>query len=93
MKIANEMYGYSKCADMGKFNHSRKGAMMDRTIMDRTTEDITTLVPPKIMEYYKNIRLDIDLLFVNKIPFLLAKSQDIRFIHCKALLSKYNKRE
>ena len=44
------------------------------------------------MEHYKNIHLDIDLLFVNKILFLLAKSRDMRFIHCKILLAKNNKR-
>ena len=57
---------------MGKFKHHRKGVKMDRTI-----EDVATPVPPTIMEHYKNIHLDIDLLFVNKIPFLLAKSRDI----------------
>ena len=60
--------------------------------MDRTTEDVATHVPPEIMEHYKNIHLDIYLLFLNKIPFLWAKSRDIGFIHCKALLTKYDKR-
>ena len=60
--------------------------------MDRTTEDIATPVPSEIMEHYKNIHLDIDLLFVNKIPFLLAKSRDIGFILCKALFTKHDKR-
>ena len=87
MKIANEIYGYSKDVAMGKFKHHRKGVKMDRT-----TEDVATPVPPKIMEHYKDIHLDIDLLFVNKIPFLLAKSRDIGFIDYKALLSKHNKR-
>ena len=45
--------------------------------MDRTTEDLAAPVPPTIMEYYSDIRLDIDVLFVNKIPFLLATSRDI----------------
>ena len=36
--------------------------------------------------------MDIDLLFVNKKPFLLAKSRDIGFILCKAMLSKYDNR-
>ena len=59
--------------------------------MDRTTEDVATPVPPEIMEHYKNIHLDIDLLFVSKIPFLLAKSRDIGLIHYKALLIKHDK--
>ena len=60
--------------------------------MDRITENLAAPVPPTIMEYYSDIHLDIDILFVNKIPFLLATSQDIGFIHCKVLLSKHGKR-
>ena len=87
VKIANDIYGYSKGAAMGRFKHLRKGVKMDRT-----TEDLAAPVPPTIMEYYINIHLDIDVLFVNKIPFLLAKSRDIGFIHCKAMLTNHGKR-
>ena len=45
-----------------------------------------------IMKYYSDIHLDINILFVNMVPFLLATSRDIGFIHCKALLSKHGKR-
>ena len=41
---------------------------------------------------YSNIHLDIDVLFVNKIPFLLATSRDIGFIHIKAMVSSTGKR-
>ena len=85
MNIANEIYGYSKGAAMGRFKHPHKGVKMDRT-----TEEVATSVPPSIMEYYIDVHLDIDILFVNKIPFLLAKSRDIGFIHCKAMLSKHD---
>ena len=60
--------------------------------MNRTTGDLAAPVPPTIMEYYSDIHLDIDVLFLKKIPFLLATSRDIGFIHCKALLSKHGKR-
>ena len=50
MKIANERYGYSKGAAIGKFEHLRKGVKMDRT-----TEDVATPVPPDIVKHYKNI--------------------------------------
>ena len=63
VKIANEIYGYSTCAVMGKFKHLHKGVKMDRT-----AEDVAIPVPPEVMKHYKNIHLDIDLLFVNKIP-------------------------
>ena len=51
---------------MGKLKHPRKGVKMDRT-----TEDVATPVPPEIIENYKNIHLDIDLIFVKKntVPF------------------------
>ena len=86
VNIANEIYGYSKGTAMGKFKHPHKGVTMDRT-----TEDDATPVPSMIKEHYKDIHLDIDLLFVNKILFLLAKSGDIGFIHCKTLLYRHNK--
>ena len=71
---------------MGKFKYPSKGVKMDRT-----TEDNATPIPPEIMKHYKNIHLNIDLLFVNKISFLLAKSRDVGYVHCKALLSKHDK--
>ena len=85
MDIANKIYGNSKDAIMGRFKHSRKGVKMDRN-----TEDVATPVPPTIMEHYRDVHLDIDTLFLNKIPFLLAKSRDIGFIHCKAMFSKHD---
>ena len=72
---------------MGRFKHPRKGVKMDRT-----TEDFAAPVLPTIMEYYSDINFDIDILFVNKIPFILATSRDIGFIHCKALLTNHGKR-
>ena len=61
---------------MGRFKHPGKGIKTDRT-----TEGIAAPVPPEIMKYYKDIHLDIDILFVNKTAFLLAISQDIGFIN------------
>ena len=72
---------------MGRFKHPRKGVKMNRT-----TEDLAVPVPHTITEYYSDMYLDIDVLFVNKILFILATSQDIIFIHIKALLSKHDKR-
>ena len=60
VKIANEIYGYSKGAAVGRFKHPRK-----RVKMDRTTGDEAAPLPPKILEHYKNIHLDIDILYVN----------------------------
>ena len=59
VKIANDIYRYSKGAAMGRFKHLRKGVKMDRT-----TEDLAAPVPPTITEYHSDINLDIDILFV-----------------------------
>ena len=87
VNIANEIYGYSKGAAMGRFKHPSRGVKMYRT-----NEDVATPVPPTIIEHYRDVHLDIDLIFVNKIPFRLAKSRDVGLIYCKTLLSKHDKR-
>ena len=53
--------------------------------------EYTSIVRPTIMGHYKDIQLDMDLLFVNKIPILLVISWNIRFMPFKVLLSKHNK--
>ena len=75
VKIANRIYSYNKGAAKRRFKYPRKGIKMDRT-----TEDIAAPVPPEIMKHYKDIYLDIDILFVNKTAFLLAILRDIIFL-------------
>ena len=82
MKIANEIYGYSKGTAVGRFKHPPKGVKMDRT-----TEDVAAPLPPKILEHYKDIHLDIGILYVNQTAFLLEISRDIGFIHCRHMSS------
>ena len=72
---------------MGRLKHPHKGIKMDRT-----TENIATLVPPEIMKHYKEIHLDIDIPYVNNIAFLLAIAQDIGSMHCKSMTSSVTKR-
>ena len=51
MKIANEIYGYSTGAAMGKFKYPRKGVKMDRTTEDhRTLQEYTLRYRPIICE-------------------------------------------
>ena len=50
---------------------------MDR--QDTVVED----VPPEVMAEYRNVHLDIDIMFVNGIAFLTAISRDLRLIHAK----------
>ena len=65
VNTANEIYGYSKGVAMGRFKDPGKGIKMDRT-----TGDIAAPVLPAIMKPYKDIHLDIDILFMNKTAFL-----------------------
>ena len=60
--------------------------------MDRTTEDVAAPLPPKIIEHYKDIYLDINILYVYQTPFLLAISRDIGFIHCSPMSNNVTKR-
>ena len=60
--------------------------------MERVTEDIVSPVPSSLLEIYKNIHLDIDLLFINDVAFFLARSRHVGFICCQAVLSKHDKR-
>ena len=60
--------------------------------MERVTKDIISPVPSSVLENYKNIHLDIDLLFVNEVAFFLATSRHVGFIHCRAVLLKHDKR-
>ena len=53
--------------------------------------ECTSIVLPTIMDQYKDIHLNIDLLSVNKMQILLTISWNLRFMHSKTLLSKHNK--
>ena len=59
--------------------------------MNTTTKDILAPEPSEVRKYYKNVHLDLDLLFVKTIPFLLAKLRDIKLINCKAILNQSKK--
>ena len=60
--------------------------------MDRVTENMAAPMHPDIMEHYKDLRLDIDILFVNKTAFLLTISRDIGFIHYMPMSRSVTKR-
>ena len=87
VKIANEIYGYSKNAAMGKMRNTRKGQKMVRVI-----DELATPVPHDILEHYGNVHIDIDIMFVNNIPFFTVLSMDLKFIHCRAMLSRHHQR-
>ena len=59
---------------------TKRKSKLDR--QDQVVED----VPPEVMSEYRNIHLDIDIMFVNGIPFLTTISRDLQLIHCKDVL-------
>ena len=85
-RYPTKIYEYSKGATMRRFKHLQKGVKMDRT-----TEDVAVPLPPKIMKHYKDIHLDIDILYVKQTPFLLAISRDIGFIHFRPMSNNVTK--
>ena len=87
VKIANEIYGYSKGAAVRRFKHPRKGVKMNRT-----TENVIAPLPLKIFEQYKDIHLNTDILYVNQTAFLLAISRYIEFTHCRPMSSNVTKK-
>lgn len=55
---------------------------------DKVVEDI----PPKVINEYKDVHLDIDIMFVNGVVFLTAISRHLQMIHARAILNpKYNR--
>lgn len=77
VKLANDMLGRSKFAIHGKTVKSKPDAV-------NAKENIVA-VPPTIMEYYKEAELSVDVMHVNKIPFLVTVSKHIHFITVNAL--------
>lgn len=75
--MAKEILGTSKHAIAGKTTRTRPDAV------DEITQ--AAELPPTIMEYYKNVELSIDVLHVNRIPFLATLSKNIHYSTMDAL--------
>ena len=86
VRIAKDLLGYSEYAAKGKMKHPRKGVQMS----DNTEK--YSEVPIEVLKHYKEVHLDIDVMYINKIPFLVAISKSIGMIHCMPVMKKDNKR-
>ena len=53
--------------------------------MKGTLAAVANNLPKEIMQHYQNISLCIDIMFVNKIPFFMSISCNIRFITAEVL--------
>ena len=86
VRIAKDLLGYSEYAAKGKIKHPRKGVQMTDN-----TEQYSD-VPTEVLKHYKETHLDIDVMYINKIPFLVAVSKSIGMIHYIPVMNKDNKR-
>ena len=59
VKIAKEIFGYSEHTAKGKLKYPQKGVQM------KNNTDYYSLVPEKILEHYKNLHLDCDVMYVS----------------------------
>ena len=84
IRIANIIWGPSKGSLKGK-STARKGKMDSQ---DKVVEDI----PPEVMNEYKDIHLDIDIMFVNGVAFLTAISRHLCMTHARAVLNRTHNR-
>ena len=57
-------------------------------LKDKVVED----VPSEVMNEYKDVHLDIDIMFVNGVAFLTAIARHLRMIHARAILNRKHNR-
>ena len=70
------MLGLSDASVQGKRTRTQPDAVVDKVVVD---------LPPTIIEYYWKIELSIDVLHVNRIPFLTLISKNIHYGTVNAL--------
>ena len=75
--LAKKILGTSKRAIAGKTTRTRPD------VVDEVMQ--AAELPPTIMEYYKNVELSIDVLHVNRVPFLATLSKNIHYSTMDAL--------
>ena len=81
VKTADHIYGH----DLG----SIKGKTI-RSSLEQVKIPISS-IPPDLMAKYQHVILAVDVVFVNKIPFFITTSHDIKFNTIEMLGSQTNK--
>ena len=72
-----DMFGKSEHGLTGKTSRTQPDAV--------NAEEQLVELPPTIMEYYKNVELSVDVLHVNRLPFLTSVSKNIHYSTINAL--------
>ena len=78
IRIANKIFGPNRGAIRGKWNKRPNK-------MERPGVEIATDVPEEVLSEYRDIHLDVDMMYVNGIGFLTVISRDLRLVHCQCL--------
>ena len=53
---------------------------------------MTNDVPEEVLKEYRHVHVDVDIMYVNKIPFFTAISRNIKLIQCRAIAKRDKKR-
>ena len=53
---------------------------------------MTNDVPEGILKEYRDVHVDVDIIYVNKIPFFTAISRNIKLTHCRVISTRDKKR-
>ena len=80
IKIANIIYGPARAAIEGK-SVQRKNKMPRESSM-------LLNIPPSILDRYGSVSLGIDVLHINKRPYVIAVSKHIKYIQCLGTVNK-----
>jgi hypothetical protein len=71
----------------------KEGILQGKTTQRKAILVDTTLapLPPDILERYRNVTLGVDIMFVNRIPFLVTISKHIKLGTVEVLANRSNK--
>ena len=80
IKIANIIYGPAKAAIEGKTVQRKNKMPCDSSMI--------LSIPPSIIERYGYVTLGIDVLHINKRPYVITVSKHIKYIQCVGTTNK-----
>lgn len=79
INIVSGIYGLSKHAVEGKSVQKTNKMSQDST---------TTNLPPSILQKYGKIRLGVDVLHINRVPYMFSTAKHIKFMQCLCIRDK-----
>ena len=84
IRIAHKIFGPCAAALKGKTTNSKSKMEVQ--------EEVTNDVPDELLKEYKDVHIDVNIMYVNKIPYFTTISRNIIFIHCRSIVSRDKKR-